>query len=196
MSKYYLLFIISLLFANLASAQDELDTTRVYLPHNAAGQVQWQIIKSVDAEITPAQMITRAQSWAAKYYTSAKTVTQLYDPAAGVLIIKAVSVVPTLVKFRALGAQTGQQQIPVSYVLQVDSKPGRYRVTLSDYTIEGAVVPVASRSAADIYAASDRKKVQEAVWAADTQRQLYTGIARNAGALLNSLDAAMQEKDW
>src|SRR5436309_13462529 len=89
--------------------------------NETTARYEYQEVVKVDG-VTASELHSRARSWAATAYRSAKAVTDLDDASAGRLVVKGTFPV-----------KLGTGYLDILHTWTIETKDGRYRYTLTDF---------------------------------------------------------------
>jgi hypothetical protein len=99
------------------------------LPQLSDGRFGYEKVVTINCA-TAAELQSRARAWVAAEYNSSKAVTQLDDPAGATIVVKGEFSVPAFLS-----------KIRIGHTITLQFKDGRYRVTLSGFTVASETEP-------------------------------------------------------
>lgn len=119
-----LCFVAVLVCSSVVSAKPKTPTPPPpELPKLSDGRFGYERIVAIN-DAAASELQSRARAWIAAAYDSSTAVTQLDDPTGGTILIKGEFSVPVFIS-----------QLRIGHTLKLEFKDGRYRVTLSEFTV-------------------------------------------------------------
>jgi hypothetical protein len=97
---------------------------------STSGHIQFQQVVSLEPDMNTAAIIRKVKDWVAITYPSTKNTVQQYNPESGILVANGQFPVTRTSYYLD---QAATETITVYQTVTIEAKPGRYRVTLSNY---------------------------------------------------------------